>query len=87
MAFRFKDKERPRGYTSKVAGLLHVRPASDSAACFQGDALGLVISVPAVRIGLGAVNISFRGLGSFLKRRQKNCASCTELLVCHCKRH
>ena len=25
MAFRFKDKERPRGYTSKVAGLLHVR--------------------------------------------------------------
>ena len=24
MAFRFKDKERPRGYTSKVAGLLHV---------------------------------------------------------------
>lgn len=24
VAFRFKDKERPRGYTSKVAGLLHV---------------------------------------------------------------
>lgn len=47
VAFRFKDKERPRGYTSKVAGLLHVRPAPDSAACFQGDALGLVISVPA----------------------------------------
>lgn len=26
VAFRFKDKERPRGYTSKVASLLHVRP-------------------------------------------------------------
>lgn len=24
VAFRFKDKERPRGYTSKVTGLLHV---------------------------------------------------------------
>lgn len=28
VAFRFKDKERPRGYTSKVAGLLHVGPLS-----------------------------------------------------------
>ncbi|XP_016382081.1 insulin-degrading enzyme [Sinocyclocheilus rhinocerous] len=26
VAFRFKDKERPRGYTSKVAGLLRVAP-------------------------------------------------------------
>lgn len=24
MAFRFKDKERPRGYTSKLGGMLHV---------------------------------------------------------------
>ncbi|KAB0398310.1 hypothetical protein E2I00_001538 [Balaenoptera physalus] len=24
VAFRFKDKERPRGYTSKIAGILHV---------------------------------------------------------------
>lgn len=39
MAFRFKDKERPRGYTSKVAGLLHVRPIYVCKGCFQGDAL------------------------------------------------
>ncbi|MCV4594066.1 hypothetical protein OFC51_34015, partial [Escherichia coli] len=26
VAFRFKDKERPRGYTSKIAGKLHYYP-------------------------------------------------------------
>lgn len=53
MAFRFKDKERPRGYTSKVAGLLHVRPIYVCKGCFQGDALWqhacvalLIIGVP-----------------------------------------
>ncbi len=47
MAFRFKDKERPRGYTSKVAGLLHVSPLSICKGCFQGDAVQPVVSVPA----------------------------------------
>lgn len=53
MAFRFKDKERPRGYTSKVAGLLHVRTVYVCKGCFQGDALWqhacfalLIIGVP-----------------------------------------
>uniref|UniRef100_A0A667Z4I5 Insulin-degrading enzyme n=2 Tax=Myripristis murdjan TaxID=586833 RepID=A0A667Z4I5_9TELE len=45
VAFRFKDKERPRGYTSKVAGLLHVSPLSDCKGCLQGDALRLIVSV------------------------------------------
>lgn len=50
VAFRFKDKERPRGYTSKVAGLLHVRPLSICKGCFQGDAVRLIVSAPAVVI-------------------------------------
>lgn len=86
MAFRFKDKERPRGYTSKVAGLLHVRLASDFTACFQGDALCLSVPLPAVVIKLSAVDISVRGLTLFLKHRQ-NCASYAELLLCHRKHH
>lgn len=42
MAFRFKDKERPRGYTSKVASLLHVRPICAREGRFQGDAVSRV---------------------------------------------
>lgn len=29
VAFRFKDKERPRDYTSKIAGLLQVGPTAN----------------------------------------------------------
>ncbi|XP_019795129.1 insulin-degrading enzyme isoform X7 [Tursiops truncatus] len=29
VAFRFKDKERPRGYTSKIAGILHYYPLEE----------------------------------------------------------
>ncbi|XP_005991607.1 insulin-degrading enzyme isoform X2 [Latimeria chalumnae] len=29
VAFRFKDKERPRGYTSRIAGLLHYYPIEE----------------------------------------------------------
>ena len=47
MAFRFKDKERPRGYTSKVAGLLHVGPPFICKGCFQGDTVQLIVSEPA----------------------------------------
>lgn len=36
MAFRFKDKERPRGYTSKVAGLLHVGFSNSQAFSLRG---------------------------------------------------
>lgn len=52
MAFRFKDKERPRGYTSKVAGLLHVGPLSACKGCFQGDTMQLIASVLTVVISL-----------------------------------
>ena len=74
MAFRFKDKERPRGYTSKVAGLLHVGPFSNCKGCFQGDTMQLIASVSAVVIRLpGAALESVARLenGDFAEPRSK----------------
>uniref|UniRef100_A0A3Q3GM64 Insulin-degrading enzyme n=1 Tax=Labrus bergylta TaxID=56723 RepID=A0A3Q3GM64_9LABR len=49
VAFRFKDKERPRGYTSKVAGLLHYYPLEEILAAeylledFRPDLIEMVL--------------------------------------------
>ncbi|XP_008320371.2 insulin-degrading enzyme isoform X1 [Cynoglossus semilaevis] len=49
VAFRFKDKERPRGYTSKVAGLLHYYPLEEVLAAeylledFRPDLIEMVL--------------------------------------------
>ncbi|KAG7246536.1 hypothetical protein CRUP_001400, partial [Coryphaenoides rupestris] len=49
VAFRFKDKERPRGYTSKVAGLLHYYPLEEVLAAeylleeFRPDLIQMVL--------------------------------------------
>ncbi|XP_067330472.1 insulin-degrading enzyme isoform X2 [Channa argus] len=49
VAFRFKDKERPRGYTSKVAGLLHYYPIEEVLAAeylledFRPDLIEMVL--------------------------------------------
>nr|XP_057920921.1 insulin-degrading enzyme isoform X2 [Doryrhamphus excisus] len=50
VAFRFKDKERPRGYTSKVAGLLHYYPLEEVLAAeylledFRPDLIEMVLN-------------------------------------------
>ncbi|XP_077114691.1 insulin-degrading enzyme isoform X1 [Ranitomeya variabilis] len=49
VAFRFKDKERPRGYTSKVSGLLHYYPLEEVLAAeylleeFRPDLIQMVL--------------------------------------------
>ncbi|XP_077468560.1 insulin-degrading enzyme isoform X3 [Stigmatopora argus] len=49
VAFRFKDKERPRGYTSKVTGLLHYFPLNEVLAAeylledFRPDLIEMVL--------------------------------------------
>uniref|UniRef100_A0A3Q0QWJ7 Insulin-degrading enzyme n=1 Tax=Amphilophus citrinellus TaxID=61819 RepID=A0A3Q0QWJ7_AMPCI len=49
VAFRFKDKERPRGYTSKIAGLLHYYPLEEVLAAeylledFRPDLIEMVL--------------------------------------------
>ncbi|XP_061692661.1 insulin-degrading enzyme isoform X2 [Syngnathoides biaculeatus] len=49
VAFRFKDKERPRGYTSKVSGLLHYYPLEEVLAAeylledFRPDLIEMVL--------------------------------------------
>ncbi|XP_042192680.1 insulin-degrading enzyme isoform X1 [Callorhinchus milii] len=49
MAFRFKDKERPRGYTSKLAGSLHYYPIEEVLAAdflleeFQPELIEMVL--------------------------------------------
>ncbi|KAH0623624.1 hypothetical protein JD844_006573 [Phrynosoma platyrhinos] len=49
VAFRFKDKERPRGYTSKLAGMLHYYPIEEVLAAeylleeFRPDLIEMVL--------------------------------------------
>uniref|UniRef100_A0A3Q3J3I8 Insulin-degrading enzyme n=1 Tax=Monopterus albus TaxID=43700 RepID=A0A3Q3J3I8_MONAL len=68
VAFRFKDKERPRGYTSKVAGLLHYYPIEEVLAAeylledFRPDLIEMVLhKLRPEHVRVAVVSKSFEG--------------------------
>uniref|UniRef100_A0A8D3AS97 Insulin-degrading enzyme n=1 Tax=Scophthalmus maximus TaxID=52904 RepID=A0A8D3AS97_SCOMX len=68
VAFRFKDKERPRGYTSKVAGLLHYYPLEEVLAAeylledFRPDLIEMVLDkLRPEHVRVAVVSKSFEG--------------------------
>uniref|UniRef100_A0A8C7Z5M7 Insulin-degrading enzyme n=1 Tax=Oryzias sinensis TaxID=183150 RepID=A0A8C7Z5M7_9TELE len=68
VAFRFKDKERPRGYTSKVAGLLHYYPLEEVLAAeylleeFRPDLIEMVLDkLLPENVRVAVVSKSFEG--------------------------
>ncbi|XP_026869909.2 insulin-degrading enzyme isoform X1 [Electrophorus electricus] len=68
VAFRFKDKERPRGYTSKVAGLLHYYPLEEILAAeymledFRPDLIEMVLKkLQPENVRVAVVSKSFEG--------------------------
>ncbi|XP_051946151.1 insulin-degrading enzyme-like isoform X2 [Xyrauchen texanus] len=68
VAFRFKDKERPRGYTSKVAGLLHDYPLEEVLAAeylleeFRPDLIEMVLDkLRPENVRVAVVSKSFDG--------------------------
>ncbi|CAM4727738.1 hypothetical protein PO909_019079 [Leuciscus waleckii] len=68
VAFRFKDKERPRGYTSKVAGLLHYYPLEEILAAeylleeFKPDLIEMVLDkLRPENVRVAVVSKSFEG--------------------------
>ncbi|XP_061601535.1 insulin-degrading enzyme isoform X2 [Cololabis saira] len=68
VAFRFKDKERPRGYTSKVAGLLHYYPLEEVLAAeylledFRPDLIEMVLDkLRPENVRVAVVSKSFDG--------------------------
>ncbi|XP_058236910.1 insulin-degrading enzyme isoform X2 [Hemibagrus wyckioides] len=68
VAFRFKDKERPRGYTSKVAGLLHYYPLEEILAAeymledFRPDLIEMVLNkLRPENVRVAVVSKSFEG--------------------------
>ncbi|XP_029496768.1 insulin-degrading enzyme-like isoform X2 [Oncorhynchus nerka] len=68
VAFRFKDKERPRGYTSKVAGLLHYYPLEEILAAeylledFRPDLIDMVLDkLRPEYVRVAVVSKSFEG--------------------------
>ncbi|XP_043912631.1 insulin-degrading enzyme isoform X4 [Protopterus annectens] len=68
MAFRFKDKERPRGYTSKLAGLLHYYPLEEVLAAeylleeFRPDLIEMVLhNLRPQNVRVAVVSKSFEG--------------------------
>ncbi|KAG9344403.1 hypothetical protein JZ751_011073 [Albula glossodonta] len=68
VAFRFKDKERPRGYTSKVAGLLHYYPLEQVLAAeylledFRPDLIEMVLDkLRPEHVRVAVVSKSFEG--------------------------
>ncbi|XP_067091870.1 insulin-degrading enzyme isoform X2 [Osmerus mordax] len=68
VAFRFKDKERPRGYTSKVAGLLHYYPLEEILAAeylledFRPDLIQMVLDkLRPEQVRVAVVSKSFEG--------------------------
>ncbi|XP_028845325.1 insulin-degrading enzyme isoform X2 [Denticeps clupeoides] len=68
VAFRFKDKERPRGYTSKVAGLLHYYPLEEVLAAeylleeFRPDLIEMVLdNLRPDNVRVAVVSKSFEG--------------------------
>ncbi|RXN10476.1 insulin-degrading enzyme [Labeo rohita] len=68
VAFRFKDKERPRGYTSKVAGLLHYYPLEAVLAAeylleeFRPDLIEMVLDkLRPENVRVAVVSKSFEG--------------------------
>ncbi|CAH2322379.1 insulin-degrading enzyme isoform X2 [Pelobates cultripes] len=68
VAFRFKDKERPRGYTSKVAGLLHYYPLEEVLAAeylleeFRPDLIEMVLEkLQPENVRVAIVSKSFEG--------------------------
>uniref|UniRef100_A0A672HBZ5 Insulin-degrading enzyme n=1 Tax=Salarias fasciatus TaxID=181472 RepID=A0A672HBZ5_SALFA len=68
VAFRFKDKERPRGYTSKVAGLLHYYPLEEVLAAeylledFRPDLIEMVLDkLRPEQVRVAVVSKSFEG--------------------------
>ncbi|XP_059803576.1 insulin-degrading enzyme isoform X1 [Hypanus sabinus] len=68
MAFRFKDKERPRGYTSKLAGSLHYYPIEEVLAAeylleeFRADLIEMVLeNLTPETVRVAVVSKSFEG--------------------------
>ncbi|MGH0158734.1 UNVERIFIED_CONTAM: hypothetical protein FKN15_052350 [Acipenser sinensis] len=68
VAFRFKDKERPRGYTSKVAGMLHYYPLEEVLAAeylledFRPDLIEMVLDkLRPENMRVAVVSKSFEG--------------------------
>ncbi|XP_078421077.1 insulin-degrading enzyme isoform X1 [Cetorhinus maximus] len=68
MAFRFKDKERPRGYTSKLAGSLHYYPIHEVLAAeylleeFRADLIQMVLEkLRPETVRVAVVSKSFEG--------------------------
>ncbi|KAM9366027.1 insulin-degrading enzyme isoform 2-T2 [Pholidichthys leucotaenia] len=68
VAFRFKDKERPRGYTSKIAGLLHYYPLEEVLAAeylledFRPDLIEMVLDkLRPEYVRVAVVSKSFEG--------------------------
>ncbi|KAM4607098.1 insulin-degrading enzyme isoform 2-T2 [Polymixia lowei] len=68
VAFRFKDKERPRGYTSKVAGLLHYYPLEEVLAAeylledFRPELIDMVLNkLRPEHVRVAVVSKSFEG--------------------------
>ncbi|KAI4812691.1 hypothetical protein KUCAC02_024059 [Chaenocephalus aceratus] len=68
VAFRFKDKERPRGYTSKVAGLVHYYPLEEILAAeylledFRPDLIEMVLDkLRPKHVRVAVVSKSFEG--------------------------
>uniref|UniRef100_A0A4W5RA02 Insulin-degrading enzyme n=2 Tax=Hucho hucho TaxID=62062 RepID=A0A4W5RA02_9TELE len=68
VAFRFKDKERPRGYTSKVSGLLHYYPLEEILAAeylledFRPDLIEMVLDkLRPEYVRVAVVSKSFEG--------------------------
>ncbi|XP_032396923.1 insulin-degrading enzyme isoform X3 [Etheostoma spectabile] len=68
VAFRFKDKERPRGYTSKVAGLVHYYPLEEILAAeylledFRPDLIEMVLDkLRPEHVRVAVVSKSFEG--------------------------
>ncbi|XP_073541342.1 insulin-degrading enzyme isoform X2 [Phyllobates terribilis] len=68
VAFRFKDKERPRGYTSKVSGLLHYYPLEEVLAAeylleeFRPDLIQMVLDkLRPENVRVAIVSKSFEG--------------------------
>ncbi|XP_071987110.1 insulin-degrading enzyme isoform X1 [Engystomops pustulosus] len=68
VGFRFKDKERPRGYTSKVSGLLHYYPLEEVLAAeylleeFRPDLIEMVLDkLRPENVRVAIVSKSFEG--------------------------
>uniref|UniRef100_A0A4X2LTN1 Insulin degrading enzyme n=1 Tax=Vombatus ursinus TaxID=29139 RepID=A0A4X2LTN1_VOMUR len=68
VAFRFKDKERPRGYTSKIAGILHYYPLEEVLAAeylleeFRPDLIEMVLDkLRPENVRVAIVSKSFEG--------------------------